>query len=47
MTFAGASFINVPMMRHKEIMDGVRIYDCNKEKVGYSRVIVFTILSRD
>ncbi|XP_015364517.1 PREDICTED: sideroflexin-2-like [Diuraphis noxia] len=37
-TFAGASFINVPIMRHKEIIDGVRIYDCNKEKVGYSRL---------
>ncbi|KAL5239868.1 hypothetical protein ACI65C_007278 [Semiaphis heraclei] len=37
-TFAGASFINVPIMRHKEIVDGVRIYDCNKEKVGYSRL---------
>ncbi|XP_022181674.1 sideroflexin-2-like [Myzus persicae] len=37
MTFAGASFINVPIMRHKEIIEGVRIYDCNKEKVGYSR----------
>eukprot|EP00102_Acyrthosiphon_pisum_P024400 XP_016661610.1 PREDICTED: sideroflexin-2-like [Acyrthosiphon pisum] len=38
-TFAGASFINVPIIRHNEIIDGVRIYDCNKEKVGYSRVI--------
>ncbi|XP_025201828.1 sideroflexin-2-like [Melanaphis sacchari] len=36
-TFAGASFINVPITRHKEIVEGVRIYDCNKEKVGYSR----------
>ncbi|XP_026807716.1 sideroflexin-2-like [Rhopalosiphum maidis] len=36
-TLAGASFINVPIMRHKEIIEGVRIYDCNKEKVGYSR----------
>ncbi|XP_029342262.1 sideroflexin-2-like [Acyrthosiphon pisum] len=36
-TFAGASFINVPIIRHNEIIDGVRIYDCNKEKVGYSR----------
>ncbi|XP_050057292.1 sideroflexin-2-like isoform X1 [Aphis gossypii] len=36
-TFAGGSFINVPIMRHQEIIEGVRIYDCNKEKVGYSK----------
>lgn len=27
-------------MRHSEIIEGVAIYDCNKEKIGYSKVSV-------
>jgi len=33
-------------MRHNEIIDGVRIYDCNKEKVGYSRVSIYYFILR-
>lgn len=27
-------------MRHHEIVEGVGIYDCNKDKIGYSKVSV-------
>lgn len=27
-------------MRHSEIIEGVAVYDCNKEKIGYSKVSV-------
>lgn len=40
-TLLMASAINVPITRNNEIIHGVAIYGCNKEKIGYSKVIFF------
>lgn len=42
-TLLVASIINVPIMRHNEIVEGIGIYDCNKDHVGYSKVSIFGI----
>jgi len=39
-TLLMASIINVPIMRHNEIIKGVKTYDCNKNTIGYSKVSV-------
>lgn len=36
--FIAANIINVPIMRHREITEGVGIYDCHNNKIGYSKV---------
>lgn len=39
-TFLAGSIINVPIMRHREFIEGVGIYDCNNNKIGYSKVSI-------
>jgi hypothetical protein len=39
-TFLAGSIVNVPIVRHKEIIEGVGIYDCNNNKIGYSKVSI-------
>lgn len=45
-TMLVASIVNTPIMRHNEIVEGIGIYDCNKDQIGYSKVSILGINQR-